>query len=557
MTRLGSHRGRRAPTLDDPMRGVPAIPPVALVLLVVLGLAPSPVAAEAVPRGWLVERVRFDPIDGGSLGLLAGNDYRGSIEVAAPPDRGTVIAINRVGLEDYMRGISEVPVSWPFEAQKAQAIAARTYALYQMGTDVSTSWRLAGADICATQACQVYAGLAKERRAGAARWSAAVDATAGRVLIHDGAPILAKYSSSNGGRTVSGGRVYLASTDDPDDAQSPLHQWQSKVGLGEVAHLYELGDRLRWVRSAGTIIELTEELPDGQLRRHHVGAPEFRDRLNETFPPLDGLPYRVPSNRYAAWTDAASGTVFLEGRGYGHGIGMSQYGALGKARRGMSAEEILASYYGGLRPVDVDARDLPKEIGVAVADDNRVDVVSSGRFRVVDQNGRVLAHVADGAWSVRRGADGRVHVEPPAGQDVVPTVSEVDVDTPVAGSDDPTVVRFRLSAPALVDVTVTRPSAPDLVFERRRASAGGLTYQLPAEHEGRYVVTVVATAGEGREVRMPIRFDVGDVPARAVPNLARWSAPASSTSIRLMVGLAGSAWLLVLAALGALRPRLH
>jgi stage II sporulation protein D len=544
------------------MRGIPAIPLIALVLLVVLGLTPSPVVADEAPRGWTVERVRFEPLDDASVGLLGGHDYRGILEVAAPPDRATVVAINHLGLEDYMRGISEVPVSWPLEAQKAQAIAARTYALHQIGRDVATTWRRAGADICATQACQVYAGLAKERRAGAGRWTAAVDATARQILVHDGAPILAKYSSSNGGKTVSGGRVYLASTDDPDDAHSPLHQWQSKVGLGEVAALYELGDRLRWVRSAGTIIELTEELPGGELRQHHIAAPEFRDRLNGAFGPLDGLPYRVPSNRYAAWTDTASGTVVVEGRGYGHGIGMSQYGAFGKALRGMPAGEILASYYGGLKPVEVPSDRLPDAIGVAVADQAKVDVVSAGLFRVIDQDGRVLAHVADGEWSVRRASSGAsgepaVEVVPPPDQHAAPTIGPVEVDAPVMGSDDPAVVRFRLSAPALVDVTLDQPTGPDLVFEQRRAAAGDLTYRLPAERKGQYVMTVVARGGDARETRLPIRFDVGDVPVRGVPNLASWSGPDPSNRIRFMVGLAGTAWLIVLAALGALRPRLH
>jgi stage II sporulation protein D len=542
------------------MRRIPAIPPVALVLLAVLGLSPSPLVAQPAPApgdgGWAVERVRFESLDeGSSLGLLDGNDYRGTLELTALPGTAKVVAINGVGLEDYVRGVSEVPVGWPLEAQKAQAIAARTFALHQTGIDVGTSWREAGADICATQACQVYAGLAKERRPGAETWAAAVDATRGQVLLHAGAPILAKYSSSNGGSTIPGGRAYLPGVDDPDDAHSPLHRWQSRVGLTEVAAIYGIGGTLRWVRSVGTIVEFTEELPGGEVTQHHVAAPDFRTRLNSALPAPEGLPRRVPSNRFATWTDVPTGTVFVEGRGYGHGIGMSQYGALGKALRGLSAEEILAAYYGGLRPAALAEGEIPETVRVAVADAPSLGVTSAGRFRVVDESGRVLAHVAEGDWHVRSAGGGRVEVVPPQGQDTAPVISPIEVDSPVTTGEEAAVVRFGLSAPALLDISVARPASSDLVFDPHPASAGELTYRLPAERRGQYVMTVNARAGDGRESSLPIRFRVGELPVRGVPDLARFAVPSPPTSITLMVGLAGMAWLAVVGALAALSRR--
>ena len=123
-----------------------------------------------------------------------------------------VSIVNHVGFEDYLKGIAEMPSKWPAEALRAQAIAARTYALHVMGTGSL------GGQICASEACQVYAGLAKETAPGGANWAAAVDATRGQVVLHGGKPILAKYSSSNGGTSVDGGKPYLKAQPDPDDA---------------------------------------------------------------------------------------------------------------------------------------------------------------------------------------------------------------------------------------------------------------------------------------------------------------------------------------------------
>src|SRR5207249_2007513 len=103
-------------------------------------------------------------------------DYHGAIEVG--PGGGGVAVVNDVALEDYVRGIAEVPASWPTEALKAQAIAARTYALHQL-LAVPAAYKDVGAQICASDSCQVYAGMAKERQPGAAAWISAVQATAG------------------------------------------------------------------------------------------------------------------------------------------------------------------------------------------------------------------------------------------------------------------------------------------------------------------------------------------------------------------------------------------
>jgi hypothetical protein len=149
------------------------------------------------PVGWGAASVRFEPVDAsGTTGLtVAGTGtYRGGLEIRR--DGRALAVVNHVGFEDYVRGIDEVPFGWPAAALQAQAIAARTYAAHRAANAEDTPWRGVGADICSTSRCQVYSGLGAERKAGGAAWVAAVQATAGRILVSGGRPILASYSST-------------------------------------------------------------------------------------------------------------------------------------------------------------------------------------------------------------------------------------------------------------------------------------------------------------------------------------------------------------------------
>ena len=146
--------------------------------------------------------------------------YRGQVRVAVAA--GKLDAINDVGLEQYLFGVvpREMPAAWPAEALKAQAVAARSYAL---------AHRLTGRpyDLYADVRSQVYGGLRGEDP----RATAAITATAGQVMLHEGRIVNALFHSTSGGRTVSsaevfGGTVpYLAGVDDPGSAISPVHRW--------------------------------------------------------------------------------------------------------------------------------------------------------------------------------------------------------------------------------------------------------------------------------------------------------------------------------------------
>jgi stage II sporulation protein D len=549
------------------------------------GIAAARPAAKKPLPGWVVDRVRIEPLGDAVVGVDGVGDFRGSLELV--PAGAGVGVVNQVGLDDYLKGLAEVPGTWPVEALKAQAIAARTYALYERSRPVATAARALGADICATDACQVYAGLAKERSAAGAAWAAAVEATAGRVLLHLDEPILAKYSSSNGGRTVPGGKPYLRAAPDPDDARSPLHRWRSAFPAAEVARALGLPSETVLVgigRTAASEVVLLQAAPDGSaVPAPSLTAVDFRARLNAALAAPEGLPLPVPSMQFGLGFDAATGTVVVDGRGWGHGIGMSQYGAMGKASRGIVADDILASYYAGIRPTTAAPGSLPATIKVAVELGRpTATVVGSGAFRVLDQAGAPIAVLASGPWQVVPAGGGRLRVVPPTGQDAVPAVHSVGVRPAPGGESGEAVptgnapaLSYAVSAPSSVEVAVHAPDspAPAVVSTGRLVSSGTVTQALPAlERPGRYTVTVTADAGAGRRSAVTVQVDVvapapapasadagpgGPTRLAAATTAARPSGFAVAASAALLALALAAAALLAVAAPALGRPRLR
>ncbi len=180
-------------------------------------------------------------ITGSSAGLVlrgtAANgvtdgSYRGDLELR--PGSLGVSAINVLNLEDYVRGVvaGEVPASWPVEALRAQAVAARTYA-------IATSKNGDGFDQYADTRSQMYVGISGEH----ASTNAAVDATAGEVVVYDGTPIMTYYFSTSGGRTENVENSFigaepvpwLTSVADPYDTVSPRHRWTMRLTLEQAS----------------------------------------------------------------------------------------------------------------------------------------------------------------------------------------------------------------------------------------------------------------------------------------------------------------------------------
>ena len=187
-----------------------------------LGTYASPLAIEGAPGGLRLFGRSGHAADDGR--------YRGTMEFRASA-LGGVSAINAIGIEDYVRGVvaGEMPSGWPQEALRAQAVAARTYAL-------ATSKDGDGFDQYADTRSQVYNGVAGETAAT----DEAVAATAGEIVAYQGKPIPTYFFSTSGGRTENIENVflgatpapYLTSVEDPYDGASPRHKWVRRMSLG-------------------------------------------------------------------------------------------------------------------------------------------------------------------------------------------------------------------------------------------------------------------------------------------------------------------------------------
>jgi SpoIID/LytB domain protein len=291
---------------------------------------------------------------------LLHSRFPGTVEIGRDTD-GSLFVIGVLTFEQYLEGIAEVPRTWPMAALKAQVVAARSYALANMAYPDATGDRL-GYDLCATTACQVYAGM----RVGAGpygdRWRRAVDDTAGEVLLYKGKPADALYFSTSNGSTIGNDKVfgtdplpYLRPVVEKDDGASPLSHWKATLPYDDVGRFLRAAGA--WGSEKVTSVSLSGSnvVVKGGGRTETVSVTDFRSHLDYWGPCLDpdhypggGLPQTVPSKWF---TTANSGSaVILSGRGWGHGVGMVQYGAYGKALRGLSYSDILAAYYGGLRP---------------------------------------------------------------------------------------------------------------------------------------------------------------------------------------------------------------
>ena len=187
----------------------------------------------------------FGPADNG----VRDGVYRGALEFR--PGVGGLLAVNALGLEEYVAGViaAEVPASWPAEALRAQAIAARTYAI------TASAGGGEGFDQYADTRSQMYRGV----RAEAPATSAAVRATSSRVVTYDGRPVTTYFFSTSGGRTENvenvfiGGiaRPWLKSVEDPYDGVSPSHRWGPiKLTLASASSRLRgvVRGRLRWIR---------------------------------------------------------------------------------------------------------------------------------------------------------------------------------------------------------------------------------------------------------------------------------------------------------------------
>ncbi len=274
--------------------------------------------------------------------LLDGRALPGRLEVWAEP--AGLVVVNAVDLEIYVAAVvaSEMPAGWPESALQAQAIAARTYAVAQkiaLGPG-------ARAHLVASVMDQVYSGAFDER----ARRATAD--TRGLVLTHRAAPIQAFFSSSCGGAGESGEAAfglpagsmpYLPGGDDGDaDQGSPRLRWSVARPLAAVSGVLQRAGRLQ---APLLDLEVAERTGAGRART-------VRLRTSRSFVVLPAselralIGYRELPSLWFEVRREGSELVF-EGRGSGHGAGLCQWGARGRAARGESYQQILSHYYPG------------------------------------------------------------------------------------------------------------------------------------------------------------------------------------------------------------------
>jgi stage II sporulation protein D len=272
--------------------------------------------------------------------------------------------IARLPFETYLGGVvaAELGVQDAdvLEALKAQAVIARTYALKNLGRN-----RRDGFDLLATVSDQRYDGVSGETPAA---WRALSD-TKGMVVTWQGAPIDAFFHSTCGGRTAAGAEVftyadrpYLRSVSDLDPSgqawcrTSPRFRWEQTWDAAALtAALQRGGLRLGADEASGVrSIEATDRSPSGRVTRLRVrlrGRDVIIDGSNavrRALPPPDLDLLRSATFTLTTRNDGERiGQLTVEGAGSGHGVGLCQWGAIGRARAGQGFTAILAAYYPG------------------------------------------------------------------------------------------------------------------------------------------------------------------------------------------------------------------
>jgi stage II sporulation protein D len=461
------------------------------------------------------------------------------------PRRDGVDVVNELAFDTYLYGLAEVPQSWPEAVLDAQVIAARSYAWRSVQRGTFRDY-----DICATVACQVFRGAEILLGPNGDRWRDAVDRTSGQVLVDGGEPILARYFSTSGGRTYandevfpsSGAFSYLQAIADPYDALSPLHRWEVRFDRDDFDAILAEGRTLSATVPFATIERLgpaddprAEVRITGQNGRSvTLRAIVLRDFLSsragelfpDRYPPLraDGarpLPSTIPTTRYGF--EVSADEVVLRGLGWGHGVGMGQWGAHARALAGHSANEILAAYYGGLEPVAAPA--LPERIRAGMGrartdEDGTLTVRLTTPTTVSTLTGAGIGTSTPapslGTWRVGRiGADLAVLAPPGDGEPLELCASRTypgvtwgpgaTLGSVHPGDSDATDVRITVNKPVLLRLEVTT-EAGQVVLSRELGLAEQGVHWVRWFHDGadgeridagRYRVALIGSDQDG------------------------------------------------------------
>jgi stage II sporulation protein D len=270
---------------------------------------------------------------------LDGRELPGRVEVFA--ERGALVAVNSVDLEQYVAAVvaSEVPRSWPPEALRAQAVAARTFAVAQKVAQGPGARAHLGSSVLD----QVYRNAAHPPEAALQ----AAQATSGEVLTWGAAPIAAYFSASCGGASESaeaafhlppGATPYLRGSEADGDVRS----WTVRLPLAEITAALRKARRMQ-ADIRGVAVQSRTASGRAQTLELATSAGP-RPLLAVELRQLVGYS-TLPSLFFDASTE--DGVAVFRGKGSGHGVGLCQWGARGRALAGANYREILAHYYPG------------------------------------------------------------------------------------------------------------------------------------------------------------------------------------------------------------------
>jgi len=247
--------------------------------------------------------------------------------------------INRIDIEEYVKGLMKTEISpvWHFESLKAQAVVARTYTLYQIDRNQNGIYHLK-----ASTDSQVYSGIAGEDP----RTSMAVDTTRGEVLIATGGYLPALYHSCCGGHTKDAQYVFhdhpaLIGVPCEFCKDSPHLVWENRISPIKLRNLF-----IRKYYRMGPIksVSVMDHTPNGDVETllivHSLGQDiingnQLRALMGNNI--LRSTMFTVHKDEY--------GSFLFKGTGWGHGVGLCQWGAKAMAEQGSSYRDILSHYY--------------------------------------------------------------------------------------------------------------------------------------------------------------------------------------------------------------------
>jgi stage II sporulation protein D len=315
-----------------------------------------------------LSKIYFEPKNKGFWIALNGKKYRGVLEVTFIPQRKSMLVLNIINVEDYLKGVIPAEIgrknSGDKEAVKAQILAARTYALSHLGQYTED-----GYDLVATVQDQIYNGLEDEDPL----INKLIDKTKGQVITYQGKLIRAYYYANCGGKTENIEEVwdkpredYLIGVDDDENCSwGKNFSWEqswTKEQLEQrlVSFLKEIDTIYHYNRDSINLydLQIMEKTFSGRIKILKAVTDQgefniYKDRIRWFLRITSNGNSILPSTKFELMVEKDENGLltkaFAKGFGNGHGVGMCQIGAIGMSRKKISYDKIIKHYYPGVK----------------------------------------------------------------------------------------------------------------------------------------------------------------------------------------------------------------